>query len=60
MARGLVCEEVQLLCLQEHIVLMEMVPYKTMETLADACQVDMVTYITLASEVRTPQLNDFT
>ena len=51
LVRGLVCEQVKLLCQQEGIVIMETVPYKSLEILAEACQTDMVTYITLVSEV---------
>ena len=51
LVRGPVCEQMKLLCQQEGIVAMETVPYKTMEILAETCKADMVTYITLVSEV---------
>ena len=55
LARGLVCDELKLLSEQDQLVIIEMVPYRTLEILADSCQADMVTYLTLASEVSLSQ-----
>ena len=55
LARGLVCDELKLLSQQDQLVIVEMVPYRTLEILADSCQADMVTYLTLASEVSLSQ-----
>ena len=55
LARGLVCDELKLVSQQDQLVIIEMVPYRTLEILADSCQADMVTYLTLASEVSLSQ-----
>ena len=52
LVKGNISDSIVAVCEQHNIVTMETVPYKQLIQLSEATETDLVTYVTLATEVR--------
>ena len=52
LVKGSVSEKVEAMCLQAGVVVMGAVPYRVLEQVSEALQVDMVGYVSLATQVQ--------